>query len=71
MNATKQLNDVLTQISSWADNWLVECNASKSKALTTSNLFKRNKDTIELPLTFNNSLLDIVSKHKYLRIEIN
>ena len=69
MNATKQLNDDLTQISAWADNWLVKFNASKSKALTIS--LKKDKDAIELPLTFNNSLLDTVTKHKHLRIEIN
>ena len=69
VNATKQLNDDLTQISAWADNWLVRFNASKSKALTIS--LKKNKDTIELPLTFNNSLLDTVTKHKHLGIEIN
>ena len=69
VNATKQLNDDLTQISEWADNWLVKFNASKSKALTIS--LKKNKDTIELPLTFNNSLLDTVTKHKHLGIEIN
>ena len=69
MNATKQVNDDLTQISTWADNWLVKFNASKSKALTIS--LKKNKDTIELPLTFNNSPLEIVTKHKHLGIEIN
>ena len=69
VNATKQLNDDLTQISAWADNWLVKFNASKSKALTIS--LKKDKDTIELPLTFNNSLLDTVTKHKHLGIEIN
>ena len=31
----------------------------------------KNKDTIELPLTFNNSVLDTVTKHKHLEIEIN
>ena len=69
VNATKQLNDDLTQISAWVDNWLVKFNASKSKALTIS--LKKDKDTIELPLTFNNSLLDTVTKHKHLGIEIN
>ena len=69
VNATKQLNDDLTQISAWADNWLVKFNTSKSKALTIS--LKKNKDTIELPLTFNNSVLDTVTKHKHLGIEIN
>ena len=69
MNATKQLNNDLTQINAWADKWLVKFNASKSKALTIS--LKKNKDTIELPLTFNNSLLDTITKHKHLGIEIN
>ena len=69
VNATKQLNDDLTQNSPWADNWLVKFKASKSKALTIS--LKKNKDTIKLPLTFNNSLLDTVTKHKHLGIEIN
>ena len=36
MNVTKQLNDDLTQISVWADNWLVKFNASKSKVLIIS-----------------------------------
>ena len=46
VNATKQLNDDLTQISAWADNWLVKFNASKSKALTIS--FKK----IKIPLSY-------------------
>ena len=41
VNATKQLNDDLTQIGAWADNWLVKFNASKSKALTIS--LKKNR----------------------------
>ena len=69
VNATKQLNDDLAQISTWAENWLVIFNASKSKALTVS--LKKNKDNIELPLTFNNTLLETVTKHKYLGVEIN
>ena len=67
VNATKQLNDDLTQISAWADNWLVKFNASKSKALTIS--LKKNKDTIELPLTFNNSLLDTVTSINSLELK--
>ena len=46
VNATKQLNDDLTQISAWADNWLVKFNASESKALTIS--LKK----IEIPLSY-------------------
>ena len=30
--ATKQLNDDLTEIIAWRENWLVKFNASRSKA---------------------------------------
>ena len=63
VTATNQLNEDLSQISKWADTWLVKFNASKSKALTVT--LKKNLANIELPLSFNNTTLETVDKHKH------
>ena len=67
--ATSQLNDDLSQICKWADSWLVKVNADKSKALTVTP--KRNLANIELPLSFNNTILETVDKHKHLGVELS
>ena len=69
VTATNQLNEDLSQISKWADTWLVKFNASKSKALTVT--LKRNLANIELPLSFNNTTLETVDKHKHLGVELS
>ena len=69
VTATNQLNEDLSQISKWADTWLVKFNAGKSKALTVT--LKRNLANIELPLSFNNTTLETVDKHKHLGVELS
>ena len=68
VTATNQLNDNLAQISKWADTWLVKFNAGKSKALSYT---QRNLSNIELPLSFNNTTLHTVAKHKHLGVELS
>ena len=68
-DATAQLNDDLLQVSQWAENWLVKFNAAKSKALKVT-LKKKNTQNLDLPLSLNNTVLDTVSSHKHLGIEI-
>ena len=68
-DATEQLNDDLLQVSQWAENWLVKFNAAKSKALTVT-LKTKNTHNLDLPLSLNNTVLDTVSSHKHLGMEI-
>ena len=68
-NAANQLNDDLNQISTWAETWLVKFNANKSKTLTVT--LKRNLANLELPLSFNNTTLKSVVKHKHLGVELS
>ena len=53
-DATEQLNDDLSQVSQWEENWLVKFSASKSKALTVT-LKKKNTQNLDVPLSLNNS----------------
>jgi len=69
VEATAQLNEDLLQIGRWAENWIVKFNATKTKALTIS--LKKNLNNIQLPLSFNNNILETVNSHKHLGIEIN
>ena len=48
----------------WAETWLV-----KSKTLTVT--LKRNLANLELPLSFNNTTLETVVKHKHLGVELS
>ena len=68
-DATEQLNDDLLQVSQWAENWLVKFNAAKSKAITVT-LKTKNTHNLDLPLSLNNTVLDTVSSHKHLGMEI-
>ena len=69
VNTANQLNDDLNQIITWAETWLVKFNANKSKTLTVT--LKRNLANLELPLSFNNTTLETVVKHKHLRVELS
>ena len=53
----------------WAENWLVKFNATKSDALTVITL-KKNTENLELPLSSNNTVLETVSSHRHLGMEI-
>ena len=69
VTATNQLNEDLSQISKWADTWLVKFNAGKSMALTVT--LKMNLANIELPLSINNTTLETVDMHKHLGVELS
>jgi hypothetical protein len=68
-NATAQLNEDLRKISYWAEKWLVEFNAGKSKALTVS--LRNENNQHQPPITFNNTNLEPVERHKHLGIILN
>ena len=68
MNAANQLNDDSNQISTWAETWLVKFNANKSKTLTVT---LKSLGNLELPLSFNNTTLQSVVKHKHLGVELS
>ena len=69
MNAAIQLNDDLNQISTWAETWMVKFNANKSKTFRVT--LKRNLANLQLPLSFNNTTLETVVKHKHLGVELS
>lgn len=60
INATKQFNDDMTQISSWADQWFAYFEATISFLYSFQN---RNL------LKFNNASLGRATNHKHLGIE--
>jgi len=59
--ANNMLNEDLTQIYNWANQWLVTFSQSKTKSMTLS-----NKQANSEPLKFNNVQLEEVSEHKHL-----
>ena len=62
--ATDQLNTDLTNIQSWADQWLVNFSPPKTKLMTCS--FKKSNRSIAKNVTFNNTVLTSVKCHKHL-----
>lgn len=65
--AAEVLNEDLSYIQAWADQWLVKFSPTKTKSMTIS--FKR--DNTVPPLTLNNVVLDNVEHHKHLGITIS
>ena len=65
--ATDQLNNDMSTISEWANQWLVTFNPTKTKALLVT--LKRN--LIPPPLYFNRHPLENVKCHKHLGLQIN
>ena len=63
--AAEQLNNDMDSIKSWADQWLVNFNPGKTKAMTLS-----NKNVQHPPLFFDNSELNNVSQHKHLGLTL-
>ena len=59
----------MKQISILAESWLVKFNANKSKAHTV--ILKRSLANIDLPLSFNNTILETVAEHKHLGVELS
>ena len=59
-----QLNRDLNRISSWADNWKVTFNATKSKDIIFAKQYLNNSP----PLQFNGVFIDRVNTHKHLGV---
>ena len=64
--AADVLNDSLQQVNSWADQWLVNFNHSKTKLMNIS--FKTNPGFENYPVSFNNHTLDSIETHKHLGV---
>ena len=60
-DAATQLNDDMITIKSWADQWLVTFNPTKTKTMTIT-----NKKVEHPPLYFDNTELKSVKEHKHL-----
>ena len=60
-NAAIQMNNDMASIKSWADQWLVNFNPSKTKCMTIS-----NKKVEHPPLYFDNTELKTVTEHKHI-----
>ena len=68
--ATIQLNNDLGHIKTWADQWLVNFNAQKTKSLYVSLKKNVNYDNLP-PLYFDGQILENVDSHKHLGLELN
>ena len=60
------LNRDLAKISTWAKKWKVQFNASKSKEM----VFTKNQPPSDFPLSFQDSLIERVTKHKHLGVTL-
>ena len=61
------LNHDLKMIASWAKQWLVSFNPSKTLAI----LFSTVLDLVKPSLIFNNTILDFVDNHKHLGLTLS
>jgi hypothetical protein len=62
----ESLNSDLNNLSTWASDWCVNFNASKTKLM----LFTRKHDVNIPPLYMNDDVLEDVLKHKHLGINL-
>ena len=60
------LNENLTNVQQWADQWLVNFNPSKTKSMLFS-----NKNNTHLPLSFQDRPVDEIEQHKHLGVVFN
>ena len=65
-NVTDSLNQDLDNVSSWANQWLVTFNASKTKSMLLTNKNIKHPD-----LVFNGTILENVTCHKHLGLNIS
>lgn len=65
--AAQSMNADLDKINEWANKWLVNFNAQKTKSMLVS----RKLETVNPPLFFNNVQIDEVENHKHLGIILN
>ena len=63
---TAELNRNLSSLATWANQWLVTFNPTKTKCMTIS-----NKKVVYPDVCFNNTVLENVTCHKHLGININ
>ena len=63
--AAGQLNRDLDSIKTWADQWLVDFNPGKTKAMTIT-----NKNVQHPPLFFDDTELNTVTQHKHLGLTL-
>ena len=63
--SAQALNDDLERISTWADHWLVNFSAPKTKTMKIS---KKKKQHISPPIFMNGTQVDEVKSHKHLGI---
>jgi len=66
--AQETLSNDLRYIEQWANNWLVNFSAPKTKSMTVT--FQRNVDILP-PLMFNNQPLDQIKSHKHLGLTLS
>ena len=64
--AATQLNSNLERVRSWASQWLVNFNSSKTKAMTIS-----NKKIVPPRVIFQNKIIEHVNEHKHLGLTFN
>jgi len=63
-----KLNRDLVRISSWADNWLVTMNASKTKSMTFS--LKKDKP-FHPPLSMSGKTIEVIDTHEHLGVSLS
>ena len=66
--AANQLNDNIGKIYSWADQWLVSFNPSKTKALLFT---RRSNRPLHPPLHMNNTIIEEVTTHRHLGVTLS
>ena len=64
--ATQSLNENLENVKQWADQWVVDFNAAKTKSMTIS-----NKNVLYPPIIFDGKELEDVTCHKHLGLTLN
>jgi len=67
--ATNQLSNDLDTIKTWADQWIVSFNPTKTKSMLVTLTGKQN--LIPPPLYFDGQQLEDVSSHKHLGLVLN
>ena len=64
--AAESLNQNLDNLSTWANQWLVNFNADKTKSMIIS-----NRNQVHPPIEFNGTPLENVSSHKHLGLTLS
>ena len=66
---TVELNRNMDKLNQWAQQWLVNFNATKTKTMNIS--FKKESILDNYPVIFGNEVLNTVSHHRHLGIIID